>query len=43
MFAFSGGDAASMLQRTLFRSGWIVLQNDFEPWREENFFQIKAE
>jgi hypothetical protein len=23
--------------------GWIVLQNDFEPWSEENFFQIKVE
>jgi hypothetical protein len=23
--------------------GWIVLQNDFEPWSEENFFQIEAE
>jgi hypothetical protein len=31
------------LQRVKCREGPIVLQNDFEPWSEENIFQIKPE
>jgi len=35
--------AVLILHRDNGRYGPIVLQNDFGPWSEENFFQIKAE
>jgi len=35
--------ATELLRRGQRRNGPIVLQNDFGPWSEENFFQIKAE